>query len=138
MVERGRRVYSAFCSDYAHLGEVGHGQVGKTMNNLLLWINAALCIVTLGVMIWIAGSAEEPMPKARERLMNACVIGRNSERSLAVSTARDDRKSLHLDVFPQIGGHIEVFALDDCRLAFFKTTACDGLKLQNFLLCWRL
>ena len=40
VIERGRAVYRAFCSDYAHLGEVGHGQVGKTMNNLLLWINA--------------------------------------------------------------------------------------------------
>ncbi|HLH97656.1 MAG TPA: NAD(P)-dependent oxidoreductase [Xanthobacteraceae bacterium] len=40
VVERGRPVYSCFCSDYAHLGEVGHGQVGKTMNNLLLWINS--------------------------------------------------------------------------------------------------
>jgi 3-hydroxyisobutyrate dehydrogenase len=40
VVERGRVVYRCFCSDYAHLGEVGHGQVGKTMNNLLLWINA--------------------------------------------------------------------------------------------------
>jgi 3-hydroxyisobutyrate dehydrogenase len=40
VVERGRAVYTCFCSDYAHLGEVGHGQVGKTMNNLLLWINA--------------------------------------------------------------------------------------------------
>ncbi len=40
VVARGRAVYQAFCSDYAHLGEVGHGQVGKTMNNLLLWINA--------------------------------------------------------------------------------------------------
>jgi 3-hydroxyisobutyrate dehydrogenase-like beta-hydroxyacid dehydrogenase len=39
-VARGRAVYGCFCSDYAHLGEVGHGQVGKTMNNLLLWINA--------------------------------------------------------------------------------------------------
>ena len=36
VVERGRAVYRCFCSDYAHLGEVGHGQVGKTMNNLLL------------------------------------------------------------------------------------------------------
>src|SRR5262249_16504254 len=35
-----REVYRCFCSDYAHLGEVGHGQVGKTMNNLLVWINA--------------------------------------------------------------------------------------------------
>jgi len=40
VVERGRAVYRTFCSDYAHLGDVGHGQVGKTMNNLLLWINA--------------------------------------------------------------------------------------------------
>src|SRR5207249_4925731 len=40
VVERGRAVYSCFCSDYAHLGDVGHGQVGKTMNNLLLWISA--------------------------------------------------------------------------------------------------
>lgn len=39
-VERGRAVYRCFCSDYAHLGDVGHGQVGKTMNNLLLWISA--------------------------------------------------------------------------------------------------
>jgi 3-hydroxyisobutyrate dehydrogenase len=40
VVERARAVYRCFCSDYAHLGEIGHGQVGKTMNNLLLWINA--------------------------------------------------------------------------------------------------
>jgi 3-hydroxyisobutyrate dehydrogenase/2-hydroxy-3-oxopropionate reductase len=40
VVERGRPIYGCFCSDYAHLGEVGHGQVGKTMNNLLLWINS--------------------------------------------------------------------------------------------------
>jgi 3-hydroxyisobutyrate dehydrogenase len=40
VVERGRPVYGCFCSDYAHLGDVGHGQVGKTMNNLLLWINS--------------------------------------------------------------------------------------------------
>jgi 3-hydroxyisobutyrate dehydrogenase/2-hydroxy-3-oxopropionate reductase len=40
VVERGRAVYGSFCSDYAHLGNVGHGQVGKTMNNLLLWISA--------------------------------------------------------------------------------------------------
>src|SRR5258707_5197405 len=40
VVERGRPIYRCFCSDYAHLGEVGQGQVGKTMNNLLLWINA--------------------------------------------------------------------------------------------------
>jgi 3-hydroxyisobutyrate dehydrogenase len=40
VVERSRPIYQCFCSDIAHLGDVGHGQVGKTMNNLLLWINA--------------------------------------------------------------------------------------------------
>jgi 3-hydroxyisobutyrate dehydrogenase/2-hydroxy-3-oxopropionate reductase len=40
VIMRGRAVYGAFCSDIATLGEVGHGQVGKAMNNLLLWINS--------------------------------------------------------------------------------------------------
>jgi 3-hydroxyisobutyrate dehydrogenase len=40
VVERVQPVYRTFCSDYVHLGDVGHGQVGKTLNNLLLWINA--------------------------------------------------------------------------------------------------
>ena len=40
VVERGRTVYSTFCSDISHLGEVGHGQVGKAINNLLLWVNS--------------------------------------------------------------------------------------------------
>ncbi len=39
---------------------------------LLLWINGVMCAVTLGVMVWIAAAAEEPMPKARERVLNAC------------------------------------------------------------------
>jgi hypothetical protein len=41
------------------------------MFKLLLWINSTLCGVTLGVMIWIASATEDPMPKARERLLNA-------------------------------------------------------------------
>jgi 3-hydroxyisobutyrate dehydrogenase/2-hydroxy-3-oxopropionate reductase len=40
VVARARPVYATFASDIVHLGEVGHGQVGKTMNNLLLWVNA--------------------------------------------------------------------------------------------------
>jgi uncharacterized membrane protein YfcA len=41
------------------------------MFKLLLWINAILCVVTLGVMIW-ASTQPDPMPKAMERLVNAC------------------------------------------------------------------
>ena len=40
VVERGRPVYATFASDIAHLGAVGHGQVGKALNNLLLWVNS--------------------------------------------------------------------------------------------------
>jgi hypothetical protein len=42
------------------------------MFKLLFWINGALCAVTLGVMVWIAAAAEESMPRARERVLNAC------------------------------------------------------------------
>jgi 3-hydroxyisobutyrate dehydrogenase/2-hydroxy-3-oxopropionate reductase len=44
VVARGRAVYGTFCSDIAHLGEVGHGQVGKAMNNMLLWANSIALI----------------------------------------------------------------------------------------------
>ena len=40
VVARARPIYGTFASDIVHLGDVGHGQVGKTMNNLLLWVNA--------------------------------------------------------------------------------------------------
>jgi 3-hydroxyisobutyrate dehydrogenase-like beta-hydroxyacid dehydrogenase len=40
VVARARPVYGCFASDVVHLGDIGHGQVGKTMNNLLLWVNA--------------------------------------------------------------------------------------------------
>jgi len=39
-VERVRPVYATFASDIVHLGEVGNGQVGKAINNLMLWFNA--------------------------------------------------------------------------------------------------
>jgi 3-hydroxyisobutyrate dehydrogenase-like beta-hydroxyacid dehydrogenase len=39
-VERARPVYATFASDIIHLGEVGNGQVGKALNNLMLWFNA--------------------------------------------------------------------------------------------------
>jgi 3-hydroxyisobutyrate dehydrogenase len=39
-VECARPVYGTFASDIVHLGELGHGQVGKAINNLMLWFNA--------------------------------------------------------------------------------------------------
>ena len=40
IVARADPIYRCFCSDIEHLGEVGHGQVGKTMNNMMLWVTA--------------------------------------------------------------------------------------------------
>ena len=40
VVARIRPVYATFASDIVHLGEVGNGQVGKAINNLMLWFNA--------------------------------------------------------------------------------------------------
>ena len=40
IVARGRPIYGTFSSDIAHLGDVGHGQVGKAINNMLLWVTS--------------------------------------------------------------------------------------------------
>jgi len=40
VVDRARPVYATFASDIVHLGDVGNGQVGKAINNLMLWFNA--------------------------------------------------------------------------------------------------
>jgi 3-hydroxyisobutyrate dehydrogenase-like beta-hydroxyacid dehydrogenase len=42
--ERGEPIYRAFCKDIVHLGDVGAGQVGKAMNNFLLWVNGIALI----------------------------------------------------------------------------------------------
>ncbi|MFL5065975.1 MAG: NAD(P)-dependent oxidoreductase, partial [Xanthobacteraceae bacterium] len=65
IVERGRTVYGAFCSDIAHLGDVGHGQVGKAMNNLLLWITS-IGLIEAGR---IAESTGVDLPRLRDALM---------------------------------------------------------------------
>jgi 3-hydroxyisobutyrate dehydrogenase len=65
IVARGRAVYGAFCSDIVHLGEVGHGQVAKAMNNMLLWINS-IGLIEAGQ---IAESTGIDLPKLREALM---------------------------------------------------------------------
>ncbi len=40
IVARTRPVYATFASDIIHLGEIGNGQVGKAINNMMLWFNA--------------------------------------------------------------------------------------------------
>ncbi len=65
VVERAKPVYSTFSSDIVHVGSVGHGQVAKTMNNMLLWVN--------GIALMEAGKLSEStgisLPKLREALL---------------------------------------------------------------------
>jgi 3-hydroxyisobutyrate dehydrogenase/2-hydroxy-3-oxopropionate reductase len=65
VVKRARPVFSAFSSDIVHVGSVGHGQVAKTMNNMLLWVN--------GIALMEAGRLAEStgikLPKLREALL---------------------------------------------------------------------
>jgi len=65
VVARSRPIYGAFCSDIAHLGGVGYGQVGKAINNLLLWINS----VGLMEAGRLAESTGIDLVKLREALM---------------------------------------------------------------------
>ena len=65
IVERGRKVYSTFSSDIAHLGDVGHGQVGKAMNNLMLWITS-IGLIEAGR---VADSTGIDLVKLRDALM---------------------------------------------------------------------
>jgi 3-hydroxyisobutyrate dehydrogenase len=65
IVTRGRAVYSTFCSDIAALGDVGHGQVAKGLNNLLLWITS-IGLIEAGR---IAESTGIDLPKLRDALM---------------------------------------------------------------------
>jgi 3-hydroxyisobutyrate dehydrogenase-like beta-hydroxyacid dehydrogenase len=65
VVARGRAVYSTFASDISHLGEVGHGQVAKAMNNMLLWVTS-IGLIEAGR---IAEATGIDLPKLREALM---------------------------------------------------------------------
>ena len=64
VIARGRAVYSTFCSDIAELGDVGHGQVGKAMNNLLLWVTS-IGLIEAGR---IAETTGIDLPKLRDAL----------------------------------------------------------------------
>jgi 3-hydroxyisobutyrate dehydrogenase len=65
VVARGRAVYGTFCSDIAHLGEVGHGQVAKAINNMMLWVTS-IGLIEAGR---VAESTGIDLPKLREALM---------------------------------------------------------------------
>lgn len=65
IVARGRDVYSCFCSDISHLGDVGHGQVGKAMNNLMLWVTS-IGLIEAGR---VAESTGIDLVKLRDALM---------------------------------------------------------------------
>jgi 3-hydroxyisobutyrate dehydrogenase len=65
VLERVRPMLAAFCSDIAHLGEVGHGQVAKAINNLLLWVNG-VALIEAGRL---AASTGIDLPGLREALL---------------------------------------------------------------------
>jgi 3-hydroxyisobutyrate dehydrogenase/2-hydroxy-3-oxopropionate reductase len=65
VVERSKNVYGSFSSDIVHVGDVGHGQVAKTMNNMLLWVNA-VALIEAGKLAQSTGIA---LPKLREALL---------------------------------------------------------------------
>lgn len=65
VVERSRPIYGTFSSDIVHVGAVGHGQVAKTMNNLLLWVNG-VALIEAGKLALSTGI---DLPKLREALL---------------------------------------------------------------------
>lgn len=64
-VARAKLIYAHFCSDMHHLGALGHGQAGKALNNLLLWVNG----VALLEAAKLAQSAGLDLPKLRDALL---------------------------------------------------------------------
>jgi 3-hydroxyisobutyrate dehydrogenase len=65
VLERVRPMLAAFCSDITHLGEVGHGQVAKAINNLLLWVNG-VALIEAGRL---AATTGIDLPGLREALL---------------------------------------------------------------------
>ena len=63
-LDRVRPMLSTFCSDIAHLGDIGHGQVAKAINNLLLWVNG-VALVEAGQL---AQSTGIDLPELRNAL----------------------------------------------------------------------
>ena len=65
VVARAAPVYGCFCSDIVHIGPVGHGQVGKAVNNLVLWVNG----ITLIEPGRLCESMGVNLPKLREAML---------------------------------------------------------------------
>jgi len=64
VLDQVRPMLATFCSDIAHLGEIGHGQVAKAINNLLLWVNG-VALIEAGQL---AASTGIDLPKLRGAL----------------------------------------------------------------------
>lgn len=67
VLEAVRPMLATFCSDIAHLGEIGHGQVAKAVNNLMLWING----VGLMEAGRLAAGTGIDLPALREALLKS-------------------------------------------------------------------
>lgn len=65
VLERVRPMLSTFCSDIAHLGALGHGQVAKAVNNLLLWVDG-VALLEAGRL---AASTGIDLPNLRDALL---------------------------------------------------------------------
>jgi 3-hydroxyisobutyrate dehydrogenase-like beta-hydroxyacid dehydrogenase len=72
--DRGRSIYATFCKDVVHLGDIGAGQVGKAMNNFLLWVN--------GVALIEAGRLSEANGMDLVKLRDALLISSGASDAL--------------------------------------------------------
>jgi 3-hydroxyisobutyrate dehydrogenase len=73
-VARAKPIYAKFCTDLHHIGALGHGQIGKAMNNLLLWAN--------GVALLEAGKLAESTGVDLARLRDALLISSGNSAAL--------------------------------------------------------
>jgi 3-hydroxyisobutyrate dehydrogenase len=72
--ERAKPIYATFCKDVVHLGDIGAGQVGKAMNNFLLWVN--------GVALIEAGRLSEANGMDLVKLRDALLISSGASDAL--------------------------------------------------------
>ena len=72
--ERGKPIYATFCKDIVLLGDVGAGQVGKAMNNFLLWVS--------GIALIEAGRLSESYGMDLVRLREALLMSSGASDAL--------------------------------------------------------